>query len=153
MHQGNWFKSLPCLPYREGTCQEVGTTIQIYFPPTLLRGFPGSSAGKDSASNAGDPGLICGKIPLEKGTATFSRTLAWRIPMDRGAWQATVHGVDSLLQIAFWSAALVLSCGSVYSRVCWASALGCTQLGFLQNICFSTYSHIFTNSTTVYPSG
>ena len=101
MHQGNWFKSLPCLPYREGTCQEVGTTIQIYFPPTLLRGFPGSSAGKDSASNAGDPGLICGKIPLEKGTATFSRTLAWRIPMDRGAWQATVHGVDSLLQIAF----------------------------------------------------
>ena len=25
--------------------------------------------------------------------ATCSRILAWRIPMDRGAWQATVHGV------------------------------------------------------------
>ena len=24
--------------------------------------------------------------PLEKGTATHSSILAWRIPMDRGAW-------------------------------------------------------------------
>ena len=31
--------------------------------------------------------------PLEKGTATHSSILAQRIPMDRGAWQATVHGV------------------------------------------------------------
>ena len=36
--------------------------------------------------------------PLEKGTATLSSILAWRIPLpgeflDRGAWQATVHGV------------------------------------------------------------
>ena len=31
--------------------------------------------------------------PLEKETATHSSILAWRIPMDRGAWWATVHGV------------------------------------------------------------
>jgi len=31
--------------------------------------------------------------PLEKGMATHSSILAWRIPMDRGASQATVHGV------------------------------------------------------------
>ena len=31
--------------------------------------------------------------PLEKGMATHSSVLAWRIPMDRGAWPATVHGV------------------------------------------------------------
>ena len=31
--------------------------------------------------------------PLEEGTATHSSILAWRIPMDKGAWQATVHGV------------------------------------------------------------
>ena len=31
--------------------------------------------------------------PLEEGTATHSSVLAWRIPMDRGAWEATVHGV------------------------------------------------------------
>ena len=31
--------------------------------------------------------------PLEKGKATHSSILAWRIPKDRGAWRATVHGV------------------------------------------------------------
>ena len=28
-----------------------------------------------------------------KGMATHSSILAWRIPMDRGAWWAVVHGV------------------------------------------------------------
>ena len=31
--------------------------------------------------------------PLEKGMATHSSILAWRIPMDREAWWATVHEV------------------------------------------------------------
>ena len=31
--------------------------------------------------------------PLEEGMATHSSTLAWRIPMDKGAWQLGVHGV------------------------------------------------------------
>ena len=35
--------------------------------------------------------------PMEEGIATHSSILAWRIPMDRGAWQATAwhvtHGV------------------------------------------------------------
>ena len=31
--------------------------------------------------------------PLEKEMATHSSILAWRIPMDRGACLATVHGV------------------------------------------------------------
>ena len=31
--------------------------------------------------------------PLEEGMATHSGILGWRIPMDRGAWQATVHRV------------------------------------------------------------
>ena len=30
--------------------------------------------------------------PLEEGMATYSSILAWRIPIVRGAWQATVHG-------------------------------------------------------------
>ena len=30
---------------------------------------------------------------LEEGTGTRSSMLAWRIPMDRGAWRATVHGI------------------------------------------------------------
>ena len=96
--------------------------------------IPGSSAGKESAWNAGDPSSIprLGRFPaegigypflysraslvaqtvknlptmwepwvqslgwedpLEEGMATQSSILAWRIPMDRGAWQAAVHGV------------------------------------------------------------
>ena len=97
-------------------------------------GFPDSSAGKDSAFNAGDSGLIPGlgrspgegigyplqyywaslvtqtvmnpliiqetwvrslgwEDPLEKGMATPSGILAWRIHMDKGARQATIQGV------------------------------------------------------------
>ena len=35
--------------------------------------------------------------PLEEGMATHSSICAWRIPMDRGAWWATVHGVAKSL--------------------------------------------------------
>ena len=31
--------------------------------------------------------------PLEEGMTTHSSVPAWRIPIDRGAWWATVHGV------------------------------------------------------------
>ena len=31
--------------------------------------------------------------PLEEGTATHASILAWKIPIDRGAWWAPVHGV------------------------------------------------------------
>ena len=34
--------------------------------------------------------------PLEEGMATHSGILAWGIPMDRGSWRATVHGVTEL---------------------------------------------------------
>ena len=31
--------------------------------------------------------------PLEEDMATYSSILAWRIPMDRGAWQTIVHKI------------------------------------------------------------
>ena len=37
--------------------------------------------------------------PLQEGMATHSSILAWRIPMDRGAWRATVHGVAELTDL------------------------------------------------------
>ena len=58
------------------------------------KGFPGGSDGKESACNAGDLGLITGfgrshgegkGYPLQYSCLENS--------MDRGAWQATVHGV------------------------------------------------------------
>ena len=71
-------------------------------------GFPGSSAGKEPACNAGDPGSIPGS---EEGIGTHSSIfgLPWWFsgegngtplqysclenPMDRGAWWAAVPGV------------------------------------------------------------
>jgi len=56
--------------------------------------FPDSSAGKESTCNAGDLGLIPGLGRSPGGRhATHSSILAWRIPMDRGAWQVTVRGI------------------------------------------------------------
>ena len=50
-----------------------------------------------SVGDMRDVGLIPGKEdPLEETMAAHSGTLAWRIPMDRGAWQAAVHGVAKI---------------------------------------------------------
>ena len=57
------------------------------------KGFPGDSEGKESARNAGDPGLIPGsqRPPGEEnGNPLWYSCL--ENPMDRGAWRAT-HGV------------------------------------------------------------
>ena len=50
---------------------------------------------KNLPAKAGDVRDL-GSIPglgrsLEQGMAAHSSILAWRIPMDRGAWQATVQ--------------------------------------------------------------
>ena len=56
--------------------------------------FPGGSDGKESTCNAGDLGSTPGLgRSLDGGMATPSSILAWRSPMDRGAWRAAVHGV------------------------------------------------------------
>ena len=36
--------------------------------------------------------------PLEELMSTHSNILAWRTPMDRGAWWATIHGVGHNLE-------------------------------------------------------
>ena len=57
-------------------------------------GFPGSSAGKESSAMQETLIRFLGwEDPLEEVMATHSSILAWRIPIDRGAWQATVDGV------------------------------------------------------------
>ena len=40
--------------------------------------------------------------PLEEGMATHSSILAWRIPMDRGVWQAAVHAGLKELDMTEW---------------------------------------------------
>ena len=62
--------------------------------PGLQSGFPGGSEVKASAWNVGDPGLIpeLGSSPGE-GHGNPLQYSCLENPMDRGAWQATVHGV------------------------------------------------------------
>ena len=57
-------------------------------------GFPGSSAGKESACNSGDLGLIpaLGRSPGEGNRYPFQYS-GLENSMNRGAWWATVHGV------------------------------------------------------------
>jgi len=78
-------------------------------PTPVLLGFPGGSDGSESNCNVGDLGLIpelgrssggsSQKLEREYSLlrrileAIHSNILAWRIPMDRGAWWATVHGI------------------------------------------------------------
>ena len=60
-------------------------------------GFPGGSYGKESACNVGDLGLIpgLGKSPGEGNGNPLQHSFLGN-PMDRRAWQATVHGVAEL---------------------------------------------------------
>ena len=63
-------------------CSENGVTIlvaqTVKNPPAVQETWVQSLGGED---------------PLEEEMATHFSILAWRIPMNRGAWQATVHGV------------------------------------------------------------
>ena len=84
-----YFFHLICSKICSGPSQSA-----ICFLVFTLPGFPGGSDSKESAWDVGDLGSILGwGDPLEEGMATHSSILAWRIPMDRGAWQATVPGV------------------------------------------------------------
>ena len=58
-------------------------------------GFPGGSDGKESTCNVGDPGSIpgSGRSPGE-GNEYPLQYPCLEDPMDKGAWQAIVHGVS-----------------------------------------------------------
>ena len=58
-------------------------------------GFPSDSVGKETTCNAGDSGSIsgCRRSPGE-GNGSPLEYSCLENPMDRGAWQVTVHGVS-----------------------------------------------------------
>ena len=74
-------------------------------PTLVFMDFHGGSDGKESPAmwetwvwslGWGDP--------LKEGMATYSSILAWRIPRDRGAWWAAVHGTFFLKSIYYYLA-------------------------------------------------
>ena len=85
---------------KESTCRRpwfnswVGKIhwIRDRLPTLLFLGFPCGSAGKESSCNAGHMGSIpeLGRS-LEKGKATHSSILAWRIPWTVKTWLRDFH--------------------------------------------------------------
>ena len=57
-------------------------------------GFSGGSDAKESTYNGGDPGVISGSgSPLGEENGYPPQYSCLENSIDRGAWQATVHGV------------------------------------------------------------
>ena len=71
-----------------------GCRMQISSFESGYLGFPGGSVVKNLPANAGDAGLILdpGRCPGEGNDNPLQYSCLGN-PMDRGAWQATVHGV------------------------------------------------------------
>ena len=67
--------------------------LEVIFLQTF-EGFPGGSDDKESACNVETWVRFLGwEDLLEEGMATHSNIRAWRVPKDRGTWQATVRRV------------------------------------------------------------
>ena len=80
------------------TCSTaVAMTKKFLKAHNVKQGFPHSSVGKESACNAGDLGSIpeSERSPGE-GNGHPLQHSSLENPMDRGGWQATVHGVASV---------------------------------------------------------
>ena len=75
-------------------CLSIYTYMCVYAFLHIYMGFPGSSAGKESTCNAGDPGSTpgLGRFP-RGGHRNPLQYSCLENSMDRGAWKATVHGV------------------------------------------------------------
>ena len=73
--------------------QDTGYPVKVELH--IHKGFPGGSDGKDSACNAGELGSIpgLGRSPGE-GNGNPVQCSCLENSMDRGAWLATIHGVE-----------------------------------------------------------
>ena len=70
----------------------IHTYMHIYI--YIYSSLPGGSDGEESAYNAGDPCSIPGSgSPGEGNGYPLQDSGLKNHPMDRGVWQATVHGV------------------------------------------------------------
>ena len=71
---------------------QIKYIINVHF--NYKFGFPGGSDGKEYACNARDPGLIPGSGKSSgEGNGYRLQYSCLEKSLDRGAWQATVHGV------------------------------------------------------------
>ena len=100
LHAKLWEKlmvGLPLVPWKSFQCGGWNTFHVSYYSIVSSQASRVLLAVKNLPANAGDKRDSCSspgwEDPLEEGMATQASILAWRIPMDRGAWQPTVHRV------------------------------------------------------------
>ena len=90
-----------CLFHMYLCCEKRALVFHIVDSPihvaTKNEGFPGSSVVKNPPAlqepQETQVRSLGWEDPLEEEMATHFSILAWKNPMDRGAWWATVHGV------------------------------------------------------------
>ena len=93
----------------------------------MANGFPGGSGGKESACNAGDPGLIPGSgRSTAEGNGNPLQYSCLENSMDRGAWQATVHDARSWTRLG--NEHFVFGCAGSLLLGCFSS---CSEQGLL----------------------
>ena len=83
-----------CAQYRRYNIRQnrLYLLLELAYVIISQRKPSGGSDGKESACNAGDQGLTLGQEePLEKGMATHSSILVWRIP-----WAEEPSGLQSM---------------------------------------------------------
>ena len=72
----------------------ANSTRQLFDIIIYQGAFLDDSNGKESTCNAGDTGLIPGSVKsLGEGNGYPLQHSCLENPMDRGAWQTTVHGL------------------------------------------------------------
>ena len=122
--------------------KQIMICFWIFCETLVPSDFSGSSEGKESACNVGDPGSMpgLGRSPRE-GNGNPLQYSCLENPMDGGAWQATVHGVANsrtwLSDLAYTQLKQTptghsLSCLLMYFSP-WL-ALSCTWRGLLTNL-------------------
>ena len=119
--------------------------VLVKFERILDTCFPRSLVGKESACNAGDSGSTAGLgRSSEEGNDNPFQYSCLENPMDRGAWQATVHGVarvghDLETKERENDAMLVLSLGRVEAA---GGVTTETSFGLLSQTLLTTAYHL-----------
>ena len=131
----NWRKiALPCcVGFCHTTAQISHNHAHVTLPPSLV--------SKESARNAGDPGLIlCQEDPLEKEMATHSRILAWRVPWTEEPDSLQSRGCKSQTWLSDWT-----SITSILSLplLPWLHPCKSPQSAKLGSLCYIATSHSY----------
>ena len=126
--------------YSPWGCKESDTTERLHF---LFFFFPGGSNGKASAYKVGDLGSIPGLGRSSgEGNGNPLQYSYLENPMDRGAWQATVHGVaKSRTRLSNFAFTLLAFRHTHPRKSSWGDAV--TQFNFFLSL-FQVYQILFT---------